>query len=84
VTNDDHRSRWILEEMAGTARFNLTIDTRGKVTGCTITRSTGHAPLGAATCKIVTRRARFAAARSGTGKPVAGHYSGVITRQIPK
>lgn len=84
VTNDDYRSRWILEEMAGTARFNLTIDTRGEVTDCAITRSTGHAPLDAATCELVTRRARFDAARDGTGKPVAGNYSGVITWQIPK
>ena len=70
--------------MAGTARFNLTIGTRGTVTGCTITRSTGHAPLGAATCEMVTRRARPQAAHGGTGKPLAGNYSGVITRQIPK
>ncbi len=84
VTNDDYRTRWILEEMAGTARFALAIDARGKVTGCTITRSTGHAPLDAATCDLVTKRARFDAARDGTGKPVAGSYTGVITWQIPK
>lgn len=84
VTNDDYRTRWILEEMAGTARFNLAIDARGKVTGCTITRSTGHAPLDTATCDLVTKRARFDAARDGTGKPVAGNYTGVITWQIPK
>ncbi len=84
VTNDDYRTRWILEEMAGTARFKLAIDARGKVTGCTITRSTGHAPLDAATCDLVTRRSRFDAARDGTGKPVAGSYNGVITWQIPK
>ncbi len=84
VTNDDYRTRWILEEMAGTARFKLAIDARGKVTDCTITRSTGHAPLDAATCDLVTKRARFDAARDGSGKPVAGNYSGVITWQIPK
>ncbi len=84
VTNDDYRSRWILEEMASTARFSLAIDARGKVTGCTVTRSTGHAPLDAATCDLVTKRARFDAARDGSGKPVAGSYSGVITWQIPK
>ncbi len=84
VTNDDYRNRWILEEMAGTARFSLSIDARGKVTGCTITRSTGHAPLDAATCDLVTKRARFDAARDNTGKPVAGSYNGVITWQIPK
>lgn len=84
VTTDDYRTRWILEEMTGTARFSLAIDARGKVTGCTITRSTGHAPLDTATCDLVTKRARFDAARDNTGKPVAGSYTGVITWQIPK
>lgn len=72
VTTDDYRSRWILKEMAGTARFNLTIDTRGTVTGCTVTCSTGHAPLGAATCEMVTRRARPEAAHGGTRQAGGG------------
>jgi protein TonB len=84
VTNDDYRSRWIMEEMAGTARFTLGIDARGKVTGCTITRSTGHAPLDAATCDLVTKRARFDAARDGNGKAVTGSYSGSVTWRIPE
>lgn len=45
VTNDDYRPRWIAEELSGTARFTLQIDARGRVTGCTVTRSTGHAAL---------------------------------------
>jgi protein TonB len=84
VTNDDYRSRWIMEEMAGTARFRLSIDARGKVTGCTITRSTGHAPLDSATCDLVTKRARFDAARDGNGKAVAGSYTGSVTWRIPE
>jgi protein TonB len=84
VTNADYRSRWIMEEMAGTARFKLAIDAAGRVTGCTITRSTGHAPLDAATCDLVSKRARFEAARDNTGKPVAGSYTGVITWTIPE
>jgi protein TonB len=84
VTNDDYRSRWIMEGMAGRAGFTLSIDAGGKVTGCTITRSTGHAPLDAATCQLVTKRARFESARDGNGKPVAGSYSGVVTWQIPE
>lgn len=83
VTTQDYRSRWIMEEMAGTARFTLAIDARGKVTGCSITRSTGHAPLDAATCDLVSKRARFDAARDGNGKAVAGSYSGSVTWQIP-
>lgn len=84
VTNNDYRSRWIMEELSGTARFTLAIDASGKVTGCTVTRSTGHAPLDAATCDLVTKRARFEAARDGNGKPVAGSYSGTITWRIPE
>lgn len=84
VTNDDYRPRWIMEELSGTARFNLQIDARGKVTGCTITRSTGHAPLDGATCDLVSKRARFDAARDSSGKPVAGSYSGSVTWRIPE
>ena len=84
VTNDDYRPRWIREDMAGTARFSLSIDASGKVTGCTITRSTGHAPLDAATCDLVKQRSRFEAARDGNGKAVTGNYSGTITWRIPE
>lgn len=83
VTNDDYARRWIMEEMAGTAKFALSIDASGRVTGCTITRSTGHAALDSATCDLVGKRARFDAARDGSGKPVAGSYSGTITWNIP-
>jgi protein TonB len=84
VTNDDYRPRWVREDMTGTARFTLSIDASGRVTGCTITRSTGHAPLDAATCELVTKRARFDAARDTSGRSVAGSYKGSITWQIPE
>lgn len=83
VTNDDYRPRWIREELAGTARFTLTINTAGRVSGCTITRSTGHAALDTATCDLVSKRARFDAARDTSGRAVAGTYKGSVTWQIP-
>ena len=84
VTNEDYRPRWIAEELSGTARFTLQIDARGKVTGCTITRSTGHAALDKATCDLVSKRARFDAARDGNGKPVSGTYSNSVRWSIPE
>lgn len=84
VTNADYRPRWIREGLTGSARFALSIDAAGKVTGCTITRSTGHAALDAATCELVTKRARFDAARDGSGKPVAGTYANTVTWNIPE
>lgn len=84
VTTEDYRPRWIMEGLAGRAGFALSIDAAGKVTGCTITRSTGHAALDGATCDLLTKRARFDAARDTTGKPVAGSYTGTVTWQIPE
>lgn len=84
VTNADYRPRWIREELTGSASFRLSIDAAGKVTGCTITRSTGHAALDTATCELVTKRARFDAARDGNGKPVAGSYANKVTWNIPE
>lgn len=83
VTDSDYRARWLREGLSGSARFTLAIDASGKVTGCTITRSTGHGALDAATCDLVTKRARFESARDGTGKPVAGSFTGAITWKIP-
>lgn len=83
VTNADYRPRWIREGLTGKASFTLRIDANGKVAGCTITRSTGHAALDTATCDLVTDRARFDAARDGNGKPVAGTFSSTITWNIP-
>ncbi|MEQ5787151.1 TonB family protein [Erythrobacter sp. NFXS35] len=83
VTDSDYRTRWLREGLSGSARFTLVIDAAGKVTGCTITRSTGHGALDAATCDLVTKRARFDGARDGTGKPVASSFTGAIAWKIP-
>ncbi|MCR9178804.1 energy transducer TonB [Erythrobacter sanguineus] len=83
VRNSDYRIRWIREGLSGTARFALTIDAAGKVTGCTITRSSGHAALDAATCELVGKRASFSPARDASGKPVSGSYASMITWTIP-
>lgn len=84
VMDSDYRSNWLRQGLSGAARFTLSIDAAGKVTGCTITRSTGHGVLDAATCELVTKRARFDAARDSTGKPVAGSFNGAINWRIPE
>lgn len=83
VTSDDYRSNWIRQEMTGKARFRLEIAADGRVTGCTITASSGHPELDAATCALVSKRARFQPARGSEGQPVAGSYSNAIDWQLP-
>ncbi|WP_169829202.1 energy transducer TonB [Tsuneonella mangrovi] len=83
VTNADYRGNWIRRDMSGVARFRLDIAADGSVTDCTITRSSGYAELDAATCGLVTRRARFDPARDSDGKPVSGTYSSAVLWQLP-
>lgn len=83
VGTDDYKSNWIRQEMTGKASFRLEIAADGKVIQCTITGSSGHAELDAATCALVTRRARFQPARTVGGEAVAGSYSNAIDWRLP-
>lgn len=84
VTTDDYRGNWIRQEMMGKARFRLDIAADGRVTNCTITGSSGHPELDAATCALVGKRARFQPARGSEGEPVAGSYANAIDWQLPE
>jgi protein TonB len=55
----------------GTVQAALSIDASGRVTNCTIVRSSTYASLDDATCRILQRRARFRPARDAAGNPVA-------------
>ncbi|OCC24081.1 energy transducer TonB [Croceicoccus estronivorus] len=84
ATPDDYPTRAMRDERAGVARFSVTVGTDGKVESCQITGSSGHADLDEATCKLVTRRARFKPATDGDGNPTVGSYSNAVRWQIPK
>lgn len=84
VSTEDYRSNWIRQEMTGKARFRLEIAADGRVTSCTITGSSGHPQLDAATCALVSKRAKFQPARGSEGEPVRGSYSNAIDWQLPE
>jgi len=84
VTTEDYRSNWIRQEMTGRARFRLEIAADGRVTGCEVTATTGHAALDQATCSLITRRARFQPGRGMEGEPVPSSYAGTIDWQLPE
>lgn len=83
VTDSDYRSRWIREGLQGTAKFRLEIAASGKVSGCTITQSTGHAVLDQATCELIVRRARFTPATDSSGAATGGAYVSSIRWVLP-
>ena len=80
----DYRPAWMRREMTGLARFRLEIAANGRVTGCTVTGSTGHAQLDTATCQLVAKRARFEPARGASGEAIAGSYDGAVLWQLPE
>lgn len=84
VTDSDYRSNWIRQEMSGVAGFAVTIDTKGRVSDCTITRSTGHAALDQATCRLIQKRARFEPAKDSYGNPIAGSYRNSVNWRLPR
>jgi protein TonB len=83
ITADDYPRRPLVDGKEGTARYRLVIGTTGRVSSCEITQSTGDRLLDQATCRFITRRARFEAATSETGARVLGTYTGTVRWQIP-
>jgi TonB family protein len=83
VTTNDYPARALMNEDTGTTAFRLEVSARGNVTSCTITQSSAHADLDAATCNALTRRAKFEPAVDYDGQPVASMYSSRVRWEIP-
>lgn len=54
----------------GKVVVRLTIDTTGRIAGCTIMQSSGYSVLDQATCNILRRRARYGPGIDKRGQPV--------------
>ena len=81
---DDYPARDLDEGHEGTTVFHVTVGSDGRVSGCNIVRSSGYRGLDLATCRAVTKRARFRPATDGNGQAVAGSYSNSVRWQIPR
>ncbi len=83
VTTNDYPARALMQERQGTTAFRLEVSAQGKITGCTVTQSSGSDDLDTATCNAVIKRAKFKPALDYDGKPVASMYSSRVRWQIP-
>ena len=74
-SNDDYPASAQAAGAEGTAQAQLTIGPDGRVTGCSLVRSTGNGALDATTCSILRRRAKFTPARDSNGNPTSDTYT---------
>lgn len=84
VTTQDYPTADLRAEHQGSVRFRLDIDAQGRVSQCSIVASSGFTGLDEATCKYVSRRARFEPATNADGQPATGNYLGTIRWIIPR
>ncbi len=84
ATNDDYPTGALRREEQGTTRFRVTVGSDGRVTGCTVTGSSGSSELDNTACSLITRRARFNPATDGEGNPTTGSYANAVRWVVPK
>lgn len=84
VTTEDYPTADVRAGHTGSVHFRVAIDASGRVSDCTILQSSGYPGLDAATCRNVSKRARFDPATDSAGERVAGTYSGSIRWVIPR
>ena len=84
ATDNDYPTSAMREQKQGVTGFRVSVGADGRVTDCSVTRSSGSPELDDTTCKLITRRARFTPAMDGDGKPTTGSYSSSVRWQIPK
>lgn len=83
ISDSDYPDEAIRAEEQGTTRFTLTVGANGRVTGCSITGSSGSRSLDSATCRIMQSRARFTPAVNSNGQPTTDSVSSAIRWVLP-
>jgi protein TonB len=84
MSAEDYPPSSLRNNEEGTVGFTLAVGTDGKVSGCTITQSSGHPLLDDTACKLLQRRARFTPAQNAEGAAMPGSYNGRFTWKVPK
>jgi TonB family protein len=84
ISDADYPDAAIRNEEQGTTGFRLEIGADGRVSNCTVTRSSGSSSLDATTCRLMRSRARFTPARDSSGQPTTDTTSASIRWVLPE
>lgn len=83
ISNDDYPDSAIRNEEQGTTAFRLDVGPDGRVSGCSVTGSSGSSALDNATCRLLRSRARFTPATDSSGAKTRDSVSGRIRWVLP-
>jgi periplasmic protein TonB len=82
ISNDDYPASALRAEEEGVTGFRLSVGPNGRVTNCSVTSSSGSSALDAATCRLLTSRARFTPAKDSNGQATSDTVSARIVWRI--
>jgi TonB family protein len=83
VSDRDYPAEAMRREAQGVTHFRLVVDERGSVESCTVTESSNDPALDAATCSVMSIRARFEPARDAAGHAVRDTIESRIRWVLP-
>lgn len=83
VSNDDYPPKALAEEQQGVVRMRWKVGVDGRVHDCVIVQSSGAPILDAASCMLITKRARYRPALDAAGKPVATPKASTFSWWLP-
>jgi protein TonB len=84
ITTDDYPSAALRAEEEGVVTITVRVGADGRVGACTVTGSSGHGALDAATCRLYQRRARFTPARDDAGNAIETSYTDRVRWELPR
>jgi protein TonB len=81
--NDDYPYSALRRREQGVVGFRITVDTKGRISDCRITSSSGSATLDEATCRLSRKRMRFRPARDAAGNPTTDMIDLAVDWRLP-
>jgi TonB family protein len=79
IEDTDYPGTAMREDQTGAVWFRIEVDAAGAVSRCSVIASSGSPVLDAATCRLLSQRARFRPALDAAGSPVPAHMVSAVS-----
>ena len=76
IRDSDYPKAALIAGASGTVGLRFIVGVNGRVTSCTVTRSSGNADLDSTTCRLIMERFRYEPTRNARGVPIPDEVIG--------